>query len=235
MRQGHQMATELAKIDRISRDRPLATLSLPAWLQRSVNGLTVGSIEATREDGIAARLPVPTIVRSLSPSPAMRAAIENRIFDLDRALAAIDLDVAMTRVTEMLFGFTVQALGEKGVAARARSYMVALDDLPAWATAEACRRWLRAEAGEHNYSFPPTPPVLREIAERCALPVQRQVDQLRRLLDAKEIPDPVEFSEEHKAGMRQALKALMHGIVEKEGRQLAAQADALAAREEERS
>lgn len=204
------MATALAKIERIDARRPLATLSLPAWLQRSVSGLTVGWEDVTRADGAKARMRVWTIARSLSPTAETRRAIESRISDLSRILAAVDVDVALARVTEMLLAFPMPAGGQSAATARARGYIAALDDLPSWAVSEACRRWLRGDAGDgHNYAFSPTPPVLRRIAESAVVQARVQLDKLEQLLEAKVVEDPQEFSDEHCAKMRTRLAELL--------------------------
>lgn len=185
--------------------RSLKTLSWPAWLQHSANGLTVGSEEVTREDGVKGRLIVPTIVRSLAPSSSARNAIEARIAELRAARAAVDIDFAMAKVTELLLSFNAQQMNEAGAKARARGYITALEDLPAWAIAEACRRWLRGEAGEQNYNFAPAPPILRKAAESAAELVDHQLTALERLLSAKVVDDPEEFSAEHCEDMRERL------------------------------
>jgi len=200
---------KLETVRRVDPANPMVSLSLPAWLQSSLSGLTAGSIEVTREDGVKARMVVPTIVRSLSPSTSMRAAIERRAGELAAALVAIDTDAMATSLADMLLGFTMQGLGDSGHEGRARSYMMALDDLPAWAVADACRRWLRKEAGpEFNYAFAPTPPILRGLAETSRLRVAVQLSQLRKLLDAHVIDDPPTYTEEHKVEMLAKLQTL---------------------------
>jgi len=145
----------------------------------------------------------------------MRAAIERRAGELAAALVALDTDAMAASLADMLLGFTMQGLGDAGQEGRARSYMIALDDMPAWAVADACRRWLRKEAGaEFNYAFAPTPPILRGLAETARLRVSVQLGQLRKLLDAQVIDDPPEFSEEHKAEMRGKLQELFRGVAE---------------------
>lgn len=207
------MANSLEVVRRLDRTNPLADLSLPAWLQSSLRGLTVGSIEVTREDGIKARMVVPTIVRSLSLSTSARTAIERRAGELAAALVAFDTDALATHVADMLSGFTAQNLGEAAQRGRARSFLQALDDLPAWAVADACRRWLRREAGtEFNYAFPPTPPILRELAMISRLRVATQLEQLRKLLNARVVDDTPAFTDEHRAEMLGKLQALMAGI-----------------------
>lgn len=198
----------LAKVEPLQPldlNRSLRTLSWPEWLQRSASGLTVGSEEVTREDGVKARLVIPTIAQSLSPSPSARLVIEARIAELRAARAAVDIDFAMAKVTELLLSFAGQAMNEAGAKARARGYIIALEDLPPWAIADACRRWLRGDAGEHNYNFAPSPPILRKVAESAVGIVDSQIAALDRLLTAKVVDDPEEFSAEHCEKMREKL------------------------------
>lgn len=201
------MATELAKID---DRRPLATLSLPEWLQLSVNALAAGSEEVTRADGAKARMRIWTIPKSALPSPTAQREIANRITDLRRLITAIDVDAALTKVTEMLLAFPMPSGGESAARARARGYVAALDDLPAWAVVEACRKWLRGEAGdEHNYAFSPTPPVLRKLAEGTLLVAKVQLDKLEQLLEARPVDDPIEFDDQHCKRMRVRIADLL--------------------------
>lgn len=199
---------KVEQVPALALEQSLKTLWLPEWLQRSVNGLTVGSTAVTREDGVRAMMPVPTIRKSLAPSPQVRAVLSDRVDELDRSLTAIDIDMAMAKVTELLLSFAGQQMNEAGAKARARGYLTALEDLPAWAIAEACRRWLRGDAGEQNYNFSPSPPVLRKIAEQVTNLVRAQRDSLVRLLSAYVIEDPVEYSDEHCTEMRARLQTL---------------------------
>jgi hypothetical protein len=120
--------------------------------------------------------------------------------------------MAMAKVTELLLSFAGQQMNEAGARARARGYITALEDLPAWAIAEACRCWLRGEAGEHNYNFAPAPPILRKIAESMASRVDTQMAMLERLLSAKIVEDPQEFSAEHCETMRGRLAEVFREV-----------------------
>ena len=190
----------LAKIEPmvpLDLGRSTKTLSLPEWLLRSVSGLTVGSEAVTREDGVQARRPIPTIYRSLAPSKAQCAAIEVRLAELRAALGQTNVDYSMAKVTELLLSFPSQAVNEAGAKAKARGYIIALDDLPSWAVADACRKWLRGECGEQNYNFAPSPPQLRKFAEKSARLVSDQIKILEKLIAAQIVDDPEQFSDEH--------------------------------------
>lgn len=198
--------TKIEAIPPLDLVRAPKTLSLPEWLQHSVSAVTVGSEEVIRADGVKARRSIPIIRQSHAPSKAAYQSIELRLQQLRQAKAATDLDMAMAKVTELLLSFAGQAVNEAGARARANGYITALDDLPAWAIADACRKWLRGEAGEQNYNFAPTPPVLRQIAVKSASQVDYQINALERLLSAEVVADPEEFSEEHCADMRDRMQ-----------------------------
>lgn len=139
--------------------------------------------------------------------------ITARLEELRAARAATDVDFAMAKVTELLLTFASQATNEAGARARARGYITALEDLPPWAIADACRKWLRGEAGEdQNYNFAPSPPVLRKLAEESARVVDVQITQLDRLLAAKVVDDEPEFTDEHCSEMRGRLNELFGAV-----------------------
>lgn len=122
----------------------------------------------------------------------------------------------MAKVTELLLSFAGQSMNEAGAIARARGYITALEDLPAWAIAEACRQWLRGEAGEdQNYNFAPSPPVLRKLAASNAGRVEAQISLLNRLLSAAIVEDEPEFSDEHCAAMRERLAGLLRPVAKR--------------------
>lgn len=76
--------------------------------------------------------------------------------DQDRARAVL--------LTRMLMAYPSAAASEQMMDARGSAYRDALDDVPAWAIAEAIRRWNRGECGQMNYNFAPAPAVLRDAA-----------------------------------------------------------------------
>lgn len=195
-----------------TRNSPGAvTLSLPDSVQRSLTAMTVGYRETDK-----GRAPWPKIARSLAPSSTDRQAIARKIDDLQALEGRRDVDYSMAKVADLLLALTVgQGMTEGTAKAKARGYMVALDDLPSWAVAEACRRWLRGEAGDHNYNFPPLPPILREVAQHCANVLALERVQLQRLLEADVIEDPREFTDEERGENLQRLAVVLHRITDK--------------------
>lgn len=116
------------------------------------------------------------------------------------------MQATIAAVAQVLVAFPVTDAGVAG-AARAEAFAMALDDLPAWAVAAACRQWLRGEggAGGENYAFAPSPPQLRRLAERQARCALGRAITLERLADA--IAEP-EFSDEHRREMQRRIGAL---------------------------
>lgn len=158
-----------------------------------------------------------TIPEKFAPSSADRAAIEARIAELKRAETFIDVDFSMTAVTRVLLAMPSAQLSEVGAKARAEAYIVALGDLPSFATIEACRRWLRAEAGfindgkeprKPNYAFAPSAPELRLVAMPIAKLVTYQAGTLQNVLRAIPRPEPVQIPEAECAKMRERLSSI---------------------------
>lgn len=91
--------------------------------------------------------------------------------------------------------------------ARGEAFVMALDDLPAWAVAAACRDWLRGDGGKggENYAFAPSPPQLRRLAERHAMVARGRAVTLDLLAGALA---EREFTDDHRRQMLGRLAAL---------------------------
>lgn len=136
-----------------------------------------------------------------------------------KAASYIDVDRSMTAVTELLLAMPSAQLSDHAAKARGKAYIAALGDLPSFAVIEACRRWLRADAGllsdgkeprKPNYAFAPSAPELRMVAEPIARVVEYQAAQLESLLGAMVVADQVapEFSDQHRADMQDRLERI---------------------------
>lgn len=80
--------------------------------------------------------------------------------------------------------------GEQAARARGESYMLALDDIPAWAIAEVARRWHRGECGgDYNYDYAPNTAVLRQLCLDVLRPIRDAKAHAEALLNAKPIED----------------------------------------------
>lgn len=102
-------------------------------------------------------------------------------------------------VTKMLLALPSKGAGEATGEAKADAYMIAIEDMPAWAVTAAIRGWYRGEYGtEHNYTFAPAPAVLRKLAMTERWKVSGRAKALGELLEA--VPE-VEFSDDHRKEM----------------------------------
>lgn len=113
----------------------------------------------------------------------------------------------MATLTGFLGAFPATDTGEAGSRMRGAAFATALDDMPAWAVAAACRDWLRGEhgAGGENYAFAPSPPQLRRLAARHIAIAKGRAATLEALASA--VVEP-EYSDEHRRQMLGRLAAL---------------------------
>lgn len=89
-------------------------------------------------------------------------------------------------VTKMLMVLPAAQSSSEAMEARAEAYMVALEDIPAWAVEAAVRGWYRSEYGTgYNYRWAPVPAELRAVAFLEAWKVKERIRDLSRVLEAK--------------------------------------------------
>jgi hypothetical protein len=88
--------------------------------------------------------------------------------------------------------FPGERLSDLESKARAEAYLVALDGMPAWCVDRAVAWWLQGANGEggENYAFAPSPPQLRRLAEKAALPERARRHRIDQLLKARIYTDP---------------------------------------------
>jgi hypothetical protein len=152
----------------------------------------------TMPDGSKAMRSIATIPSSRAPTPAQRKEIANKLAELRGAGAIHHLVRSMEAVTRLVVGMPSANPDAYEARARTALYVMAVEDLPTFVVVEACRRWVRHDAGpieegdgarKPNYEFAPTPPVLRFIALRVLAQLNAQILGLERLLSAR-IGDP---------------------------------------------
>jgi hypothetical protein len=83
---------------------------------------------------------------------------------------------------------------ETAATAKIEMYADAIEDLPAWAVAEAIKRWARGSCPPEicespRFEFPPAPAVLRRLAQSDLDLPRRYVEMLRNLLAALPIDE----------------------------------------------
>lgn len=120
-------------------------------------------------------------------------------------------EATMIAVSKMLLVLPSKESGELGAEAKGEAFMDALEDLPFWAVQAAMRKWHRGEYGsKHDYRWQPAPATLRECAR---LETFQVIGTRRRLGELRDAEALVEFSEEHRASMREKLEALVRDLL----------------------
>lgn len=126
------------------------------------------------------------------PTGPQRAALERRCADLE-AMGAPGPEAKIAKsVSGLLAFYATGRTGDASVDVKLRGFMVAVDDLPAWAVAEAIRRWFRGDCGQHNYEFAPAPATLRQIATDVSRIARGQLVLFRRILNARPDIEPTD-------------------------------------------
>ena len=140
---------------------------------------------------------VPYLSSGLTPlSDVERAAAEQIVADCEALIAAPssdDEDVEkLTLLTKMFMAKPSAGMSDLGAASRGESYMVALDDLPAWAIAEAIKLWYRGDVQGFtvdDFKWTPDSAVLRKIAKGLIEPYRENIKTVQRLLEAKPLEE----------------------------------------------
>lgn len=147
------------------------------------------------------------------PTQIQRSLISRHVAALDSVLQMTpqndmpSAEQAVTAVSKMLLALPSREAGDLVAEAKSEAYMAAIEDVPAWATQEAIRRWYRGEYGpSHDYRWQPAPATLRD---RALAEVYRVMGTKRSLESVLQAEPLVVFSEEHCAAMRSKIGALV--------------------------
>jgi hypothetical protein len=93
-----------------------------------------------------------------------------------------------------------------GYEARAEAYLIALDDVPFWATDEALRKWYRGEHGhKFDYQWMPAPADLRKLAMNEVYLLRAR---LRKLMGMTKAVALMEFDKSHEQSMKKRVDGL---------------------------
>jgi len=96
------------------------------------------------------------------------------------------LSVTLASVSKMIMALGGKKFSDLTGEAKGEAYMLALNDVPCWAVEETVRKWYRGEFDkEYDYSFPPSPAVLRKHAREEQYMVRHRARRLRELLQAQ--------------------------------------------------
>jgi hypothetical protein len=88
-------------------------------------------------------------------------------------------------IANLLLAFPITNGTSEAGRARAEAYLLALDDVPPWAIAEAIKRWHRGECGDgYNYRWAPAPAELRALSMERLLPAKETIAHLEAVLGA---------------------------------------------------
>lgn len=190
---------------------PATMLLLAEWLTSqlgAVSDLGAGRTVVDRTTRqITAR--VPTIPKSKMPTGPQRAAIAQRITELQQAVRPGPTEDTVTLIGELIQEFAPARLDPKTVSIKAEAYMDAVEDLPAWTLREAIYRWHRGQVTVSDPSvleFAPKPFRLKAIADGILVVAKGQAIRLQRILDA-------EAEEELSDAELQANSARMSGLL----------------------
>ncbi len=191
----------------INTQQPLDPLNLPSLPDWLTSRLGMVSRQGWGKPG--------TLPQNQSLAMQERTEVQSYLNGLNGLLEYSSLTHPLTAnevlgaITRLLLALPSKASGEATGEAKGEAYMIALEDLPAWAVTAAIRGWYRGECGsDHNYTFAPAPAVLRDIAMRERWRVAGRVKALTELLEA--VPER-EFTDEHRGKMLLKLKSL--GVV----------------------
>lgn len=135
-----------------------------------------------------------------------RLRIEGKVRELSSVCEADDSQpnqkARLGLLATMLMAYPMAGGSEEAGKARANAYLVALDDLPPWAIAEAIRKWHRGEGGgrDSNYRFAPAPAEMRFAVMQILQPAKQTIAHLEAVLTALPIdramdPSPISLSE----------------------------------------
>jgi hypothetical protein len=185
---------------------PLPTLrqptpELPAWVE-SLQKCVVNEYGDTFSDN-----PYPGTSRKWmikgQPNAVQRAELENSraalVALLDQkqtpAKSQEAWDSILVPLGELMLAFPHRAGDAAASKARAKAFMFALDDIPAWATERAISNWYKGKCDSwdfinpknsvtFDYTWAPGPVDLRRIAERYVAEVRNRIVMFDRILNA---------------------------------------------------
>lgn len=174
---------------------PQSLLLVPQWLASQIKEVSdLGKGRTILDEKTGAIIgQVATIPKSLMPTGAQRAAIAQRIEDLEQAARPGPWNRTLLILGELVTEHASARLDEDTAAIKIDAYRDAVEDLPAWAIREAVRRWRRGDvsgADPRDLDFAPKPARLRRLAEGIAATASGQAIRLRRIL-AAEPEEPV--------------------------------------------
>lgn len=121
-----------------------------------------------------------------------KAALANIETVLEAADDEAEDDEKLALLTALFIAKPSAGMTELGAAARGKSYMIALYDLPAWAVEDAITRWYRGAVDgvpSEDFKWAPDTAMLRRIAVGLLEPYRENAKTIRLLLEAKPLAE----------------------------------------------
>lgn len=114
-----------------------------------------------------------------------RQAVARRIADLEGIVGASPATAIADQVAELVAFYATGRSDDHVAAVKIKVFTEALHGMPAWAVAEARRRWFRGALPGGDPSFLPSPALMRGAVDGIVCAVHGQASALRRLLAAE--------------------------------------------------
>jgi hypothetical protein len=164
---------------------------------------------------------MPTLPANLTLKAAEREELARYVSELDALCERTPINDpqaeqdTLVAVTKMMVALPSMTQNELSAEVRGEAFMVALDDVPAWAVQAAVKRWYRGECGKNTKGEPcdchwcPAPAELRRIALVEMYPLNERLNTIGALLRAE---PRREFSEEHRRTMGERLAELSRNL-----------------------
>jgi len=125
-----------------------------------------------------------------------RSAVEIQLKDLQTLVSGygdeFEEQQKQTILTKLFLAKPSGPMTEIGAASRAESYMMALEDIPAWAIEAAIKRWHRGDVpgiSLDEFKWAPDSAVLRKIAANMLEPYYENIRIIERVLLARPLDE----------------------------------------------
>lgn len=130
-----------------------------------------------------------SISEKFAPTADQRQLLKHRGRELTDSLHSMDekqaKEAIAALVSRLLLTYPQSHRGKQDESEQLVGvYVEALIDLPLWAVHAACQGWIRGEADGDN-RFRPSAAELRKLAQRKCIPFRQELEQIKRILNAK--------------------------------------------------
>lgn len=194
---------------------------MPCWPAWAASHIALLRTETQPDPKTGKWRGVPTLPANSILTTAEREELERHAKQLDSLCQRTPANdphaeqETLVAVTKMMLVLPSTTQSELSAEVRGEAFMVALDDLPAWAVQAAIRSWYRRECGKndkgepYDYHWCPAPAELRCIALAEMRWVNERANTTQTLLRAE---PRIEYSDEHRRGMCERLAQLNRNL-----------------------